>query len=50
VDQVQIDEQQVGLTLGTAHDMFVPHFFRQRPTHIRILSASFHMLNGLTEA
>ena len=44
VDQVQIDEEQVGLTVGAAHDMFVPHFFRQRLAHIRILSASFHIL------
>ena len=46
VDKVQIDEEQVGLTLGAADDVLVPDFFRKRPTHIHFLSASFHMLNA----
>ena len=50
VDQVQVDEEEVGLTLGAADDVLVPDFFRQRPAHIRILSASFHMLNRPQEA
>ena len=46
VDQVQVDEEEVGLTLGAADDVLVPDFFRKRPTHIHFLSASFHILNA----
>ena len=47
VDQVQVDEQEIGLTRGAADDMFVPDFLRQRFAHIRFPSASFHILNTL---
>ena len=46
VDQVEVDEEEVGLTLGAADDVLVPDFFRQRPTHTQIPSASFHILNA----
>jgi hypothetical protein len=46
VDQVEIDEEKVGLTIGAPHHVLVPYFFRQGFTHIRILSASFHILNA----
>ena len=34
MDQVQVDEEEVGLTLGAADDVLVPDFFRQRLAHI----------------
>ena len=33
VDQVEVDEEQVGLALGAADDVLVPDLLAQRPTH-----------------
>jgi DNA-binding IclR family transcriptional regulator len=33
VDEVQIDEEQIGLTLGGSYDVVVPHFLAQRLAH-----------------
>ena len=35
VDQVQVDEEQVGLTLRGVHDVCVPDLLGQRPPHCR---------------
>jgi hypothetical protein len=46
VNEVEIDEEEIGLTLGAADDVLVPDFFRKRSTHIHFLPASFHILNA----